>query len=164
MQTRHLEEIVVTLGLTGWLVHIDPSPVGFNFLTRYPEIARFAGQFRTCVSPDEKVLFYGWEDFADDSDQGWRFLEQAISFQAAEGDAVWTSMIKAFWSTHLPFALSVRSGYSSLLIDTNARIFLSIEPEFESPILIADSVESFVEIAQNELATGKGDFADFIFR
>lgn len=164
MQTGHLDEIALALGRMGWLLHSERTPVVFKFLARYPEIERFASQFRTCVSPDEKVWLYGWEDFSDDSDQGWRFLEQAICLQAAQGDAFWTSTIKAFWSSHLPFALSVRSGYSSLLIDTIGRISLSIAPEFESPILIADSIESFVELAQNELVTCTGDFADFIFK
>jgi len=157
----NLNDVAKFMSSNGWHVKFEQSPEHFDFLEDFPHLVAFVENVRSCISPDEQVWLFGWEDFSDNSNEGWRFLELSISLPSAEGDHEWSSQIREFWAAHVPFAMSVRSGYSALLTDRSGRIYLSVEPEFEEPIVVAENFGSFLVAFRKQIGSGKGRLAEF---
>ena len=152
-----LFELAERLAQAGWQCDAGPprQPLTGRVL-EFPANLEFATRVRRCVAPGEQVWWLGSEDFLDDSGEGWDFFEAQVALPSAEGDAAWTSAVRAFWSAHLPFALSVRGDYAYLAVDRAGRVWEGRAPELEAPSLVAESLDAFARqlTAQMEAGTG----------
>ena len=152
-----LVELFECLTGAGWHGEAGPPqrPLPARVL-EFPGVAAFATHVRRCIAPGEQVWFLGSEDFLDDSGDGWDFLETQVSLPSSDGDADWAARVRAFWSAHLPFALSVRGDYAYLAVDRAGRVWEGCAPELEAPSLVAEGMDAFVRRFVAELEAGTG--------
>lgn len=72
-----------------------------------------------------------------------------MSIESADGDSEILAEINAFWSDHLPFILSVHSGYAFYAIRTAVERFGEVvegcEPIFEEACVVAASFSDFLK-------------------
>ena len=164
MQDAYVTEMCGLLLAQGWRIERSevPSAALPSFLDLYPSARSFAAEVRSCVAPGEKVWFLGLSDYLDDSQNGWRFIEQEISIPSTEGDPAWRREVEEFWSRHLPVALHVADFYSYIAVDRQGAFFLGEEPDFESPELVASSPDNFVRRLAREVAEDAGQLRAFI--
>ena len=152
-----LLELVERLAQAGWRCDAgSPRQPLAGRVLEFPAICDFATRVRRCVAPGEQVWWLGSEDFLDESGEGWDFLEAQVALPSAEGDDAWTSAVRAFWSAHLPFALSVRGDYAYLAVDRAGRVWEGWAPELEAPSLVAESVEGFARLFTAQMEAGAG--------
>jgi hypothetical protein len=149
--------LVERLKRAGWSCDAGPpaAPLAGRVLG-FAAVADFASRVRRCVAPGEQVWWLGSEQFLDDSGEGWDFLETQVALPSAAGDAAWSGQVRAFWSAHLPFALSVRGDYAYLAVDRDGRVWEGWAPELEAPTLVAESVDAFAARFAAELDAGTG--------
>jgi hypothetical protein len=156
------------LAESGWriappaAVHIPPHP-----MMRLSDAAQsFLLGFSTCVSADETVWLFSADDYRREHGAepgfGWNFIER-LGLAASCGDVPWQSEISAFWSRHVPFALSVRGDYGFLAEAGDGRIVEGFCPDEHSVSVVAESFEAFLELAVKQLRERKGALHDLWF-
>lgn len=138
----------------GWTVEVNeeqkfclPEPVK-NRYTGYQESwMRFISIVKSLVRKDERAWFLCAEDYDIQGDKAWQWNEWELrSLEAAEDDTVWKKEIRQFWDNHLPFFLSLDSGYAYYAFSMeDGSIVYGMEPEFEECETVAESFEDFME-------------------
>lgn len=161
MRAPSLIDLIEVFERHGWSIHVDPptAPLSGHVL-EFPPILAFAQQVRKCVAQDGQAWFLGSEDFLDHGGDGWNFLETQVSLASAVGDDAWTAEVEAFWSAHLPFALSTRGDYAYLAVDRSGRVWAGSAPELECPRPVAGCLEEFVVLFTSEAREGMGPLHD----
>ena len=123
-----------------------------DVLKRFPniptEFLEFLKLIEICITPDEKSWFICQNEYNGNSDLAfsWDELEK---ISLVEGDNSYNKPIIKFWDTHIPIALSVRSGYSYFALDLGSdfgSVVYGYEPEFEEPEKVASSFFEFLEM------------------
>ena len=146
MQARALDELAQLLQKFGWSIELEQEPVALPARVEASSIARALGhRFRSFMSPDETVYFYGSSDFLDDSAEGWRFFELALDNEAAKGDPDMEARVSAFWLKHVPIALSVTGDYAYLAVRDDGKIVEAFAPDTEGTSVVAESLPQFAE-------------------
>ena len=80
-------------------------------------------------------------------EKAWQWNEwELFSLEAAGNDAAWKDGIRKFWDGHLPFFLSLESGYAyyAIFIKEGSIVYGS-ELEFEECQTVASSFEDFMK-------------------
>ncbi|MCF0116183.1 MAG: SMI1/KNR4 family protein [Erysipelotrichaceae bacterium] len=112
------------------------------------EFIDFLTMFKSITSADETTWFLCNDDYTDDSEDAFRWNEfEIMSIEAAGDDNIWKDEIVKWWTTKLPFILSVNNGYSYYAIDlenSNGTIVRGEEPEFEDTVVVANSFDDFI--------------------
>jgi len=145
---------LAALGDFGWQVEFPesgPEPFPPEVRLRYPELPEelvsFMQGFAVCLNPLENAWLTSARDLSEPHAFSFDEFER-LSLQAAEGDSEWLESIRAFWSRHFPFAMSVGGSYQyfALVLDGEHRgaVVHGIEPEFESPDVIAAGLPDFL--------------------
>lgn len=131
----------------------------------------FIQHFQKLTSPGEDSWFLSYSDYFSDTDEGFSWNEyEKLSIQSAEEeeDNDEKILITKFWDSHLPFAYSVRNGYSYLAIGVSGvnegKIIYGREPIFEDFSIEANSFEEFLSSFLLVLTTQKSSsiLLDFI--
>ena len=113
----------------------------------------FIQSFKELSSRREDAWFLSYSDYlASNEEEGfsWNEYEQ-LSIQAAEedGDDEEIAFLSEFWNSYLPFAYSIRNGYSYLAIGVSGinkgKIIYGREPMFEEFSIEADSFEELLD-------------------
>jgi hypothetical protein len=149
---------IAVLRACGW--NVEESPDGVFHLPpaiadRYPRIPEqlttFLGGLRVCEDAHGAAWFLCQADYEGASQSAFRWNEwEEISLKAAmDGkDVNWAAKIRAFWTGHFPFMLSVAGGYGYVAVrvgpDDFGRIVRGQAPEFEEVEIIADSFDQFL--------------------
>ncbi len=138
----------------GWTAEADekqelclPEPMKSRY-TGYPESwVRFIAIIKSMVRKDERAWFLCAEDYDIQGDKAWQWNEWELrSLEAAGDDAAWKEEIRQFWDGHLPFFLSLDSGYAYYAFSMeDGSVVYGAEPEFEECETVADSFEDFME-------------------
>lgn len=118
---------------------IKETPLNFqNFIQNFQEL----------ISKGEDSWFLSYYDYINDSDFSWNEYEK-LSIQSTEEDDDEMLLLKKFWNTYLPFAYSVRNGYSYLAIGLSGtnkgKIIYGREPIFEDFSIEADSFDELLD-------------------
>ena len=113
----------------------------------------FIQSFKELSSRREDAWFLSYLDYLASNEEGgfsWNEYEQ-LSIQAAEedGDDEEIAFLSEFWNSYLPFAYSIRNGYSYLAIGVSGinkgKIIYGREPMFEEFSIEADSFEELLD-------------------
>ena len=113
----------------------------------------FIQSFKELSSRREDAWFLSYSDYLASNEEGgfsWNEYEQ-LSIQAAEedGDDEEMAFLSEFWNSYLPFAYSIRNGYSYLAIGISGinegKIIYGREPMFEEFNIEADSFEELLD-------------------
>ena len=113
----------------------------------------FIQSFKELSSRREDAWFLSYSDYlACNEEDGfsWNEYEQ-LSIQAAEEDEddEEIAFLSEFWNSYLPFAYSIRNGYSYLAIGVSGinkgKIIYGREPMFEEFSIEADSFEELLD-------------------
>ena len=113
----------------------------------------FIQSFKELSSRREDAWFLSYSDYLASNEEGgfsWNEYEQ-LSIQAAEedGDDEEIAFLSEFWNSYLPFAYSIRNGYSYLAIGVSGinegKIIYGREPMFEEYSIEADSFEELLD-------------------
>lgn len=113
----------------------------------------FIQSFKELSSRREDAWFLSYSDYLASNEEGgfsWNEYEQ-LSIQAAEedGDDEEIALLSEFWNSYLPFAYSIRNGYSYLAIGVSGinegKIIYGREPMFEEYSIEADSFEELLD-------------------
>lgn len=105
---------------------------------------KFMTQFSDITNDTDDMWFFTCENIFDG---GWSYNDfENMSLDAADGDEEWSSKIKEFWDNTLPIVMSVGGDYQyfAIKLDTG-KVVQGWEPEFEYPMVVADSFEDFLE-------------------
>lgn len=117
------------------------------------EFQVFIQSFKELSSEKEDAWFLSYSDYLASHEEGdfsWNEYEQ-LSLQTAEedGDAEEMAFLGEFWNSYLPFAYSIRNGYSYLAIGVSGvnegKIIYGREPMFEEYSVEADSFEELLD-------------------
>lgn len=113
----------------------------------------FIQSFKELSSRREDAWFLSYSDYLIGNEEGgfsWNEYEQ-LSIQTAEedGDDEEIAFLSEFWNSYLPFAYSIRNGYSYLAIGVSGtnegKIIYGREPVFEEFSVVADSFEELLD-------------------
>ena len=87
-------------------------------------------------------------DFSGESGLAFAWNEwERQSIEAAEGDEELERRVVAFWDSHLPILLSVKSGYAYFAIEQSSlRIVRGEEPEYEEATPLAPSFTALLQL------------------
>jgi hypothetical protein len=146
-------EFIANLKSAGW--QVEPASLDAeipkHLLARYgsfpAELVAFISSFSRCTDPTEQAWFVAARDLM--RDEPFRFNElELMSLSAAGSDEDWSAAIRAFWSGHFPFFLSVAGSYQyfalSLAGPTKGSVVYGAEPEFEECSIVAPSLTEFL--------------------
>ena len=148
--------IITQLREQGWTVEAHEGQsfrLPAIIAARYPRLpaslAEFLSGLKQCVDSSQTTWFLCQCDYEGTSGSAFRWDEwEQLSLDAADGDAGFSSEIRAFWDSHFPFLFSVHSGYAYHAVCTAADHFGQVvegyEPAFEEVVPVADSFESFI--------------------
>lgn len=122
-----------------------------NWLERF-------GCIELCVAPDEQSWFITPRDMhgASDSAYAWNEAEKQ-SLEAAQDDTDWVAEISEYWDAHFPVMFSVQNGYETWVLCLSGsdagKIKQSQEPEYEEGTVVADSLEEFIGMVAQQVAS-----------
>ena len=115
------------------------------------DFQHFIQSFQELTSHGEDSWFLSHSDYFINTDEGFSWNEyEKLSIQNAEeeGDDNEKIFIEKFWDSYLPFAYSVRNGYSYLAIGVSGvnegRVIYGREPIFEDFSIESNSFEDFL--------------------
>lgn len=122
------------------------------------EFEELVTSYFACSNQSDDVWFLSWADYAEKSDSSFSWNEFELQSLEAALDESQKNQVVAFWSKHVPFLVSVRSGYSyiAMSIDdsTFGRIVTGNEPEYEETVTLSNSLTDFYKHFLDAL-TGK---------
>lgn len=106
--------------------------------------------YTVCSNKQDDVWFLSWADFAGMSDSSFRWNEFELQSLDAAIDEQQRKAVTDFWSGHIPFLMSVRSGYAYAAISIESasigKIVVGNEPEYELVDVLSDSFEDFLKL------------------
>ena len=145
------EQFIEWAKANGWEIIAEKSNVDTlpkEITDRYAvpkEYKQFLSQTASCIKEDT-TWFLCFNDYRPQPKGSFRWNEfEHISLDAADGDEEWTRSIKDFWDSHLPFIMSVESGYAYYAFDiTDGSVVFGEEPEFEETTTAAESFDEFL--------------------
>ena len=140
---------------------LERKELSSDLQNRYSELPadyqEFLQRFQTITNESDNVWFNSIEDFNGDSNSEFRWNEfELMGLETFDDDEEETEIIRCFWDTHVPIALSVKDGYRYFSIDLSSenygKIYCGVEPEFEeSAELVCDSFNQLLEmLSSNE--------------
>jgi hypothetical protein len=146
-------EFIASLKSAGWQVApaANKAEIPESLLARYgvlpPELVAFMSSFSCCSDPSEQAWFVAAQDLIM-RNEAFRFDEfELMSLSAAGSDEDWSADVRAFWTRHFPFFLSVSGAYQyfALSLDgpTEGSVVYGAEPEFEEFSVVAPSLTEF---------------------
>jgi hypothetical protein len=135
----HVDVLLDALRARKWRIAVanSPIPVAEALVKKYgplpADYSVFLSRIATCVDPTETVWFLTCDEFLGRTDAAFKWNEFELqSLEAAAGDPLWTAEVRAFWSTHLPILISVKSGYAFMALKiTDGTVVLGREPDYE---------------------------------
>ncbi len=150
-----MHTLIKQLAEKGWRVNLTntafilPREIRERYKALPVEVSDILSGISACISPDEKSWLLCMPDYHSESEAAFSWNEfEKESLQAAEGDDDWLNEIKAFWDTHFPVFISIRSGYEYSAISLDKESFGMIvsgrEPEYEETTVIASSYSEFI--------------------
>ncbi|NDV94459.1 hypothetical protein D0T84_05925 [Dysgonomonas sp. 521] len=114
------------------------------------EFIDFICSFSETASPDETQWFLSYKDYQ----QEYGKVDDAFVWNTFEMDSLMyadedmKAEIQQFWEIFIPFYMSVNDYYSYIAICVNnenyGKIYQGSEPEYETPVLIAENLSSFL--------------------
>ena len=114
------------------------------------EFIDFICSYSQLINKDETTWFLSYKDYIksdDDTDFSWNDFEQQ-SIECADDDNDLLHEINNYWTTHIPFIISVDGEYQYIAIGTGknnlGKIFHGIEPEYEDSTCIANNLSEFL--------------------
>lgn len=153
----HRSDYLQRLRQQGWAVTERPGQklrLPPEVAARHPNVPRslaeFLGGLAACVDATQTAWFLCEADYAGTAGAAFRWDEwELMSLDAACGDPLLIAEVRGFWDAHLPFLLSVRSGYEYYAVRTAAdgfgRVVAGREPEFEEASVVTESFEHFLD-------------------
>ena len=107
-----------------------PPTIAERYEWAPPMLLDFVAGISEATSPDEKAWLLSASDYAGTSQKAFAWNEwELIALSAAEDDESWKSEITQFWDQHLPFLMSLKSGYAYFAIErTNNTVVVGEEP------------------------------------
>jgi hypothetical protein len=150
-----MSEFIANLKSAGWQVEpaAPDAEIPEHLLARYgsfpAELVAFISLFSRCTNPSETAWFVSARDLMQD--EPFRFDEfELMSLSAAGSDEDWSAAIRAFWTGHFPFFLSVAGSYQyfalSLAGQAKGSVVYGAEPEFEECSIVASSLTEFLAV------------------
>lgn len=132
----------------------QPQTLSAAFLQRYPRLPAdyldFLQSFARLETADETSWFNSVHDFNSSkpaSEFAWNEFELQ-SLDACADDTEALQAVQNFWRAHLPFVISVRSGYAYFAIGVAqynwGQVFFGEEPEYEEAALVAGSFTDWI--------------------
>jgi hypothetical protein len=148
------DEQVVALERRGFAVKRASSPLSLPRAVqkRYewvpPDLQRFTESHVEIVTPDERAWFVTEAEFAGRAASAFVWDEfERMSLSAANGDAALLATVKAFWTSHFPLMLSVKSGYAFFALERGTmHVVVGEESEFEQVNVIANTFDEFLTL------------------
>ena len=156
------KDFLIRLEQSGWVIVPNSAKT-----PRLHEISveklKFAGgnfeklitSYFSCSNLSDDVWFLSWADFSGESDSSFLWNEFEIQSLDAAMNELQRNQVTKFWSQHIPFLISVRSGYSYIAISieesTFGKIVLGNEPEYEETIMLSDSLEDFFKLCSDSI-------------
>ena len=123
--------------------------------TRYRNIPKqwleFVNNFADITNSTNDMWFLTCENFLDSV---WEYNDfENMSLEAADGDEEWSREIKAFWDNTFPIIMSIGGDYQYFAIKLDSgEVVQGWEPEFEYPLVVAESFVEFLEkLINNEI-------------
>ncbi len=135
----------------GWMVRIKDDhsvDLGSTVSDRYPrlpsEYLQFLMSVSECTNPLANAWFLCESNFNGQSDYETHWDEwELFDIEACKADKREVEAIRAFWDTHIPIALSVKSDFAYLAIDLGddhfGEIVYGFAPFFLEPSAVAAS-------------------------
>ena len=166
MQNKPINLLIDALQEVNWNVTLkDSSKNELNeaFNLRYPKLpedySNFLCYVKSCSNTDDTAWFLCEDDYNGNANSAFAWNEFEVqSLEAAEDNSDLTKTIIKFWDQHLPFMLSVKSGYAFLGLRLSEEGFGEIvsgrEPEYEDVRKVCDS---FAELTQMIIAVVQGE-------
>lgn len=138
----------------GWHVELFqqrrqlPLPIVERYPWLPPDYLELIEEAKLISSPDEKAWFLTVADFSGESDSAFAWNEwERQSLEAADGDEAWKRRIVAYWNSHCPILMSVKSGYAYFAIEQSSmRVVAGEAPEYEECSVLASSVRELVHL------------------
>lgn len=127
-----------------------------------PDFQTFIQSFQELSGKGEDAWFISYSDYLSCNESGFSWNEyEKLSIQAAEenGDDEEKAFLTKFWNSYLPFAYSLKNGYSYLAIgvsgENKGKIIYGQEPVFEDFSIEADSFEELLDSFTLTLTSNK---------
>lgn len=135
---------------SGWTIECADTSMELpeEVTNRYKNIPKqwfeFIINFVDIVNSTDDMWFLTCENFLDDV---WSYNDfENMSLDAANKDEIWSTEIKEFWNNNFTIIMSVGGNYQYFAIELNSgKVVQGWEPEFESPIVVAESFVEFLE-------------------
>jgi len=147
-----LANLADELSRRGWLVkpavrqRTLPTIVSSRYSWLPSEVVSLICKHESIASPSNKAWLITCSELFNESGSEFAWNQWEInSLTAAEGDVVWQQSIRAFWDSHFPILMSVKSGYAYVGIRSDLRIVVGEEPEFEETELLAETFGAFLK-------------------
>lgn len=147
----------------GWRIKENPTLTIPDFIVkRYVALPKnwleLFGCIEYCVAQDELSWFITPIDMLGASDSAYAWNEAEMqSLETAQDDQNWVVEISNYWNAHLPVMFSVKNGCETWALclkgDDVGKIIKSQEPEYEEGTVIADSLEMFIDILAQQVAS-----------
>lgn len=142
------------LRIAGWRVErcARRQALPAELVRRYPwmpaDYRDFVEETKLASSADEKAWFLTARDFAGEPGPPFAWNEwERQSIEAAEGDEELERRVVAFWDSHLPILLSVKSGYAYFAMEQSSlSIVRGEEPEYEETTPLAPSFAALLQL------------------
>jgi hypothetical protein len=127
------------------------------------ELVSFLGSFASCADPADTSWFNSFDSVRDPGEFRYNEIE-LMCLEAAGDDESIAALIRAFWTDHFPFFLSVAGSYQYfayvLTGPAHGTVVYGYEPEFESPTAVAHSLSDFIAQLQ---AAARSEFPPYPF-
>jgi hypothetical protein len=128
----------------------NENEVGEKIAKCETEFVEFISSFSLMANAEDNIWFLSIDEYYKENDgEGFAWNEFELqSLEYAEKDE--EVKIKNFWKHHLPFLMSVKSGYAYCAIvldgEDSGSIVAGNEPEYEETTKIAGSLEEFFDL------------------
>ena len=145
------------LASKGWAITFahEKRRLPASLLQRYDwlpdDLILLACSVDLAVSPEEITWFLSWEDYHGTSDSHYRWNEwELFSLETAKdkNDPEAAEEIAGYWDDHFPFLLTTGGklgyGYAAIRKSDHSIVF-GFEPAFQDPVLLAGSLEKFLQ-------------------
>lgn len=114
------------------------------------DVVDFAMSFNILASQQDDVWFVSFSSYMGvDETDGFAWNEFETESLKSARDENQADAIRIFWAIHLPFMVSVKSGYAYLAIVLEGHnkgcIVSGREPEYEEATVVASSLEYFFD-------------------
>jgi len=121
-----------------------------KFTKTNDDFIQFIKSFKILANEEDNTWFIPLEEYIKkDEIEGFAWNEFEVESIKYAEDETQKNAIKNFWNNHLPFMMSVKSGYAYLAIvldgENKGNIVSGNEPEYEETSIIASSLDEFFD-------------------